>query len=95
MSVAVQPRLVIFHSERHGRSRRVRALVAQVLQERRNHSTFRLHPVAADEHPQLAARFKVDRVPTLCVVEGRRLQARLEAPRTSGEIREFLAPWLR
>jgi thioredoxin-like negative regulator of GroEL len=95
MSVAVQPRLVIFHSEHDGRSRRVKALIAQVLQERRNHSTFRLYPVAADEHPELAARFRVSRIPTLCVVEGKRLRARLEALRTSREIRTFLAPWLR
>jgi thioredoxin-like negative regulator of GroEL len=95
VSEAVQPRLVIFHSERDGRSRRVTALIAQVLQERQNHSTFELCPVATDEHPELAKRFRVDRVPTLCVVVGKKLKARLEAPRTSREIREFLAPWLR
>jgi len=95
MSVAVQPRLVIFHSERDGHSRKVRALIAQVLQERRNHSTFRVYPVSTDEHPELAHRFGVALIPTLCVVEGKRLRARLVTPRTAREIRDFLAPWLR
>jgi len=90
-----RPRLVIFHSERDGRSRRVKALIAQVLQERQNHSTFELYPVAADEHPELVEQFKVDEVPTLCVVVGTKLRARLDGPRTSQEIRDFLAPWLR
>ena len=96
MSEAVRrPRLVIFHSESDGRSRRVKALIAQVLQERQNHSTFELYPVATDEHPELVEHFKVDQVPALCVVVGKKLRARLDTPRTSREIRDFLAPWLR
>jgi thioredoxin-like negative regulator of GroEL len=95
MSETTDPQLVVFHFERDGPSRRLRALIAQVLQERRNHTTFRLTEVASDEYPELVERFRVDRVPTLCVVESKRLQARLVAPRTSREIRDFLAPWLR
>jgi thioredoxin-like negative regulator of GroEL len=92
---AIRPRLVIFHSERDGRSRRVKALIAQVLQERQNHSTFELYAVSTDEQPELAEQFRVEEVPTLCVVVGMKLKARLERPRTSLEIRDFLSPWLR
>ena len=40
-------------------------------------------------------RFKVEDVPTLVVVEGRTVHARLEKPRGCREIETFLAPWLR
>ncbi len=40
-------------------------------------------------------RFEVDEVPTLVVVEGRRVHSRLSKPRGCREIETFLAPWLR
>jgi thioredoxin-like negative regulator of GroEL len=90
-----KPRLVFFHSTRSGPSRRVEGFLAQVLQRRGNHDTFRLHRVATEERPDLVTRFAVDSVPTLVVVDGRRIRARLVAPRGCEEIEQFLAPWLR
>jgi thioredoxin-like negative regulator of GroEL len=93
--VVEKPRLVFFHSTRSGPSRRVEGFLAQVLQRRGNHQTFRLLRVATEERPDLVARFAVETVPTLIVVDGNRVSARLMVPRGCEEIEHFLAPWLR
>ena len=90
-----KPRLVFFHSPRSGPSRRVEGFLAQVLQRRGNHRTFKLYRVAREERPDLTARFSVDEIPTLVVVEGRRVRGRLRTPRGCDEIETFLAPWLK
>lgn len=69
--------------------------LAQVLQRRHNHDTFRLYVVDREERPDLVNRFEVDELPTLMVVEGRRVEARLPRPRGCRQIEAFLAPWLR
>ena len=91
---AVKPKLVFFFSPRSGRCRRVEAFIAHVLQHRRNHDAFELVRVSVDDHPNLVQRFRVDTVPTLCVVEGRRLQKRIAAPRGCTELALELEPWL-
>lgn len=92
--VAEQPRLVFFHSSVSGYCRRVEGFLAQVLQRRGNHQTFRLLRVATEERPDLVARFAIETVPTLVVVDGKRVSGRLEVPRGCEEIEHFLAPWL-
>jgi len=89
-----KPRLVFFHSRVSGRCRRVEAYLAQVLQRRRNHDTFAYYSVAQEERPDLLERFGVALTPTLVVIEGKSIRARLETPRSSREITSFLAPWL-
>lgn len=89
-----QPRLVFFHSKSSGPCRRVEGFLAQVLQRRRNHGTFRVVPVAEEDRPDLLQRFSVGKVPTLVVVEGKAVRARLEGPRGCRDIEGFLAPWL-
>jgi thioredoxin-like negative regulator of GroEL len=89
-----QPQLLFFHSKASGPCRRVEGFLAQVLQRRRNHDTFKLLEVAEEERPDLLERFAVGAVPTLVVVEDRSVRARLEQPRSCGEIETFLAPWL-
>ncbi|MDQ3822810.1 MAG: thioredoxin family protein [Actinomycetota bacterium] len=89
-----QPRLVFFHSALSGNCRRVEGFLAQVLQRRRNHETFRLYNVAKEDRPDLLDRFEIERIPTLVVVEGKTVRARLESPRGCREIERFLAPWL-
>jgi thioredoxin-like negative regulator of GroEL len=89
-----KPRLVFFHSSLSGNCRRVEGFLAQVLQRRRNHETFRLYNVAEEERPDLVQRFEISKLPTLVVVEGKTVQARLESPRGCREIERFLAPWL-
>jgi thioredoxin-like negative regulator of GroEL len=89
-----KPRLVFFYSPDSGRCRRVDGFLAQVLQQRRNHETFQLYRVEREQRPDLAERFNVERVPTLYVVEGKHVRARLEEPRGCRDIQRFLSPWL-
>jgi thioredoxin-like negative regulator of GroEL len=90
-----QPRLVFFYSELSGASRRAEGFLAQVLQRRRNHGTFRLYRVSREVRPDLFERFEVEVEPTLLVVDGKSVRARLERPRGCREIETLLAPWLR
>jgi thioredoxin-like negative regulator of GroEL len=90
-----RPRLVFFHARNSGRSRRVEGYLSQVLQRRRNHESFRLYHIDVDEQAELAERFCVRDVPTIVVVEGKRVRGRLESPRGCRDIELLLAPWLR
>ena len=69
--------------------------LAQVLQRRCNHSTFRLYSVANERRPDLLEKFGITLIPTLVVVENSTVRARLEGHRACGEIEQFLSPWLR
>ena len=89
-----KPGLVFFYSPSSGACRRVEGFLAQVLQRRRNHDTFRLYRVDERTRPDLLRRFDVRTVPTLCVVEDKQVAARLEQPRGAREIERFLSPWL-
>jgi len=90
-----RPRLVFFHSPSSGRCRRTEAFLAQVLQRRHNHDTFELVRVSVDRRPDLAERFEVDEVPTVVVIEDRRVRRRLASPRGPRALEEALRPWLR
>jgi thioredoxin-like negative regulator of GroEL len=85
---------VLFHSPSSGRCRRVEGFLAQVLQRRRNHETFRLYRVDETSRPDLVDRFRVNELPTLVVVERNEVQGRLVGPRSCRDIEHFLAPWL-
>ena len=89
-----QPRLVFFHSSASGHCRRVEGFLAQVLQRRRNHGTFKVVSVAEEDRPDLLERFKIQTVPTLVVVEGKAVAGRLVRPRGCRDIEGFLSPWL-
>jgi thioredoxin-like negative regulator of GroEL len=93
--VAEKPRLIFFYSRTSGPCRRVEAFLSQVLQRRHNHDTFNLVRVCAETHPELVEHFRVDRLPTIMVVERRRVKARAVSPRGRKELEEVLAPWLR
>jgi thioredoxin-like negative regulator of GroEL len=90
-----KPRLVFFYATSSGACRRVEGFLAQVLQRRGNHDTFRIDRVEESKRPDLHQRFRIDELPTLVVVEGQRVKARLVAPRGAVEIERFLAPWLK
>src|SRR5437763_3187229 len=89
-----QPRLVFFHSSVSGRCRRVEGFLAQVLQRRQNHETFTLVRVAGEQRPDLLERFAVEALPTILIIEGKKVRARLEQPRGCREIEGLRAPWL-
>jgi thioredoxin-like negative regulator of GroEL len=90
-----RPQLVFFYSPLSGRCRRAEGFIAQVLQRRRNHDTFDLVRVSVDRHPDLAEKFRIEQVPTICVVEGRKLCRTIVAPRGCRELERKLEPWLR
>src|SRR5216117_4537476 len=90
-----QTKLLLFHSHRSGQCRRVESWLAQTLQRRGNHKTFALRSIAVEDHPELHERFRVTEVPTLVVVEERRVVRRLARPRRGAEIDALLSPWLR
>ena len=92
---AAKPKLVFFHSPRSGRCRRAEGWIAQVLQHRHNHETFELVRVSVDDRPDLARRFGITEVPTLCVIQTRKLQRRIVAPRGCRALERDLEPWLR
>jgi thioredoxin-like negative regulator of GroEL len=89
-----KPGLVFFYSNVSGACRRAEGFLAQVLQRRQNHETFRLYRVAREERPDLVERFGVDEMPTLVVVEGKKVRGKLTRPRGCRDIESFLAPWL-
>ncbi len=90
-----RPHLLFFGDDNSGPARRVDGFLAQVLQRRRNHDTFRVHRIDQHARPELARRCGVDRFPALVVVEDKRVRARLEQPRGCREIERALAAWLR
>ena len=90
-----RPCLVFFYSERSGACRRVEAFLAQVLQRRANHDTFRLVRVAAERRPELLEKFGVVEVPTFIVIDGRRVRSKLIKPKGRAQIEGALRPWLR
>jgi thioredoxin-like negative regulator of GroEL len=92
---AEKPRLVFFHARNSGRSRRVEGYLSQVLQRRRNHESFQLLQVDVEQHADLAERFRIEDVPTIVVVEDKRVRGRLVSPRGCRDIEQLLAPWLR
>ena len=89
-----KPSLLFFHSSASGRCRRVEGFLAQVLQRRSNHDTFKLVRVDAEAQSDLAERFKIKTIPTLVVVADKRAQAWLPNPQGCRDIERFLAPWL-
>jgi thioredoxin-like negative regulator of GroEL len=89
-----KPGLVFFYSNVSGTCRRAEGFLAQVLQRRQNHETFRLYRVAREERPDLVERFGVAEMPTLVVVQDKKVRGRLERPRGCRDIESFLAPWL-
>lgn len=90
-----RPRLVFFFSKASGRSRRVEGYLSQVLQRRRNHESFELLNVDVDENADLAERFAIEEVPTIVVIEEKRVHGRLASPRGCRDIEQLLSPWLR
>jgi thioredoxin-like negative regulator of GroEL len=90
-----RPSLVFFYSPTSGRSRRAEGFLAQVLQRRSNHATFRLVRVDAEQRPELVERFRVSELPTLLVIAERQVRGRLVKPSGCQQITQLLSPWLK
>ena len=92
---AARPTIAFFGSERSGASRQAEAYLAHVLQHRRNHDTFGILRVVKERKPELFERFRIEQIPTLLVIENRRVALRVERPRGARELERQLAHWLR
>jgi thioredoxin-like negative regulator of GroEL len=90
-----RPKLLFFYTDSSGRCRRAEGFLAQVLQRRKNHDTFKLYRIDCSVRADLAERFGIGEAPTLVVVDDKHVCVRLEQPRGAIEIQEALAPWLR
>jgi hypothetical protein len=69
--------------------------LAQVLQRRHNHGTFALQQVNALERPELVERLRVTTLPTLLVIESRKVRGRIEGLTGCAELEHALEPWLK
>ena len=86
------PLLVFFTSRRSGPARRMESLLAHIARKERGR--LRLRKVDIDDHPEIAARFRVEQVPTLVLVVGKRAVSRLPGRATAPRIASMLEPYL-
>ena len=84
-----RPTLLFFSSRRSGPSRRMESLVAHIARKWRH--DIRVVQVDVDERADLAARLDVADAPTLVLVVGRRVRARLEGRVSAPAIEALLA----
>ena len=84
-----KPLLVFFTSERSGPARRMESLLAHLARKER--TRVRVMRVDIAEQPELAARFKVDAVPTLVLVLQKKVVERLEGRASAPKIESLLA----
>lgn len=85
--------LVFFTSQRSGPARRMESLLAHIARKEREH--LEVKKVDVDERPDIAQRFRVEQVPALVLVKGRRVVARLDGRVTTPRIEEMLDSSLR
>jgi thioredoxin-like negative regulator of GroEL len=84
-----RPLLVFFTSERSGPARRMESLLAHLARKERER--LRTTRVDVDARPELAAKFKVEVVPTLVLVKGKRVVDRIDGRASAPRIEDMLA----
>jgi thioredoxin-like negative regulator of GroEL len=87
-----RPLLVFFTSHRSGPARRMESLLAHLARKERGR--LRVSKVDVDDRPDIAERFRVDNVPSLALVVGKRVVSRLEGRATTPRIESMLEPHL-
>ena len=85
---AERPLLVFFTSQRSGPARRMESLLAHIARKERDSLEVKL--VDVDERPDLAEKFRISEVPSLALVKGKRVVARLEGRATAPKIESML-----
>jgi thioredoxin len=79
-----RPLLVFFTSRQSGPARRMESLLAHIARKERD--TLQVKKVDVDERPDLAEKFAISEVPSLALVVGKRVVARLEGRSTAPTI---------
>ena len=85
---AERPLLVFFTSQRSGPARRMESLLAHIARKERDSLQVKL--VDVDERPDLAEKFRISQVPSLALVKGKRVVARLEGRATAPKIESMI-----
>jgi thioredoxin 1 len=85
---AERPVLVFFTSQRSGPARRMESLLAHIARKERDSLQVKL--VDVDERPDLAEKFRISQVPSLALVKGKRVVARLEGRATAPKIESMI-----
>ena len=88
-----RPLLLFFTSRRSGPARRMESLLAHIARKER--SRLRVNKIDVDERPELAERFRVQQVPSLALVVGKRVVSRIDGRATAPRIESMLEPHLR
>jgi thioredoxin 1 len=84
-----KPLLVFFTSERSGPARRMESLLAHLARKER--TRVRIMRVDVEEQPDLAEKFRVVDVPTLVLVQRKRVVDRLDGRASAPRIDAMLA----
>lgn len=92
MSQDPRPLLVFFSSRRSGPARRMESLLAHIARKERER--LRVTIIDVDDKPELADRFRVESVPTLVLVKGKRAVARLDGRASAPRIEQMIEPHL-
>ena len=87
-----RPLLVFFCSETSGPARRMESLLAHIARKERQR--LRVIRADVDKQPELAEKFKVETVPTLALVVGKKVVGRLVGRSSAPAIERMLAPHL-
>ncbi|MDP9262015.1 MAG: thioredoxin family protein [Actinomycetota bacterium] len=87
-----RPLLVFFTSRQSGPARRMESLLAHIARKER--ATLRVRRVDVDESPDVAKRFSIAEVPSLALVKGKKVVARLEGRSTAPKIESMIDPHL-
>ena len=87
-----RPLLVFFTSRRSGPARRMESLLAHIARKER--SRLKVKKVDVEARPDIADRFKVESVPALALVVGKRVVERIEGRATAPRIESMLEPHL-
>jgi thioredoxin 1 len=85
---AERPLLVFFTSQRSGPARRMESLLAHIARKERDSLQVKL--VDVDERPDLAEKFLISQVPSLALVKGKRVVARIEGRATAPKIESMI-----
>jgi thioredoxin 1 len=88
-----RPLLVFFTSRQSGPARRMESLLAHIARKER--TALRVRKVDVDERPDVARRFQISQVPSLALVKGKRVVARLDGRSTQPKIESMIASHLR
>ena len=83
-----KPLLVFFTSERSGPARRMESLLAHLARKER--TRVRVMRVDIEAQPELAKKFRVVDVPTLVLVNGKRVVDRLDGRASAPKIEDML-----